>query len=205
LLLLRSDSTIAILGLEEVLFEGTEVSSADSSKTTESVSVSTGHFLGMTKGIVTDSGSNKAEGIPEDRNFLDQSKESLCIKLDKKKGAHFLGTCTEVTEQSVGAKNLSQILLNWAFLFLSKRLSKIGSACQSCENIKFNPTLLCPLTKGTTGWASGITISLGTGGTSCIGGPSTSWGPIMRWSAGALKFGTGPTTTGSTGICPFRI
>jgi hypothetical protein len=110
LLLLRSDSTIAILGLEEDVSEGTEVSSADSSETTESRNLSSGHFLGMTKGSVTDSGSNKAEGISEDRNFLDQLKESSCIKLDKKKGAHFLGTCTEVAEQSAGAKNLSQIL-----------------------------------------------------------------------------------------------
>jgi hypothetical protein len=58
--------------LEEVVSEGTEVSSADSSETAESRNLSSGHFLGMTKGSDIDSGSNKAEGISEDRNFLDQ-------------------------------------------------------------------------------------------------------------------------------------
>jgi hypothetical protein len=104
LLLLRSDSTTANFGVEEARSDGTEVSSADSSEMTESRNLSSGHFLGMTKGCVSVSGSNKAEGISEDRNFFDQLKESSCIKLDKKKGAHFLGTCTEVTELSARAK-----------------------------------------------------------------------------------------------------
>jgi hypothetical protein len=104
LLLLRSDSTTASFGGEEAESEGAEATSADSSKRTESRNLSSGHFLGMTKGCVSVSGSMRAEGISEDRKVFDQLKESSCSKLDRKKGAHFLGICTEVTELPAGAK-----------------------------------------------------------------------------------------------------
>jgi hypothetical protein len=89
---------------EEAGSEGTEASSADSSERTESRNLPSGHFLGMTKECVSVSGSNRAEGISEDKKDFEQLKESSCSKLDRKKGAHFLGTCTEVTELPAGAK-----------------------------------------------------------------------------------------------------
>jgi hypothetical protein len=104
LLLLRSDSTTACFGGEEAGSEGTDALSADSSERTESRNLPSGHFLGMTKGCVSASVSIRAEGISEDKKDFDQLKESLCSKLDKKKGAHFLGTCTEGTELPTGAK-----------------------------------------------------------------------------------------------------